>query len=102
MVYNFFRLKNTLHAVDFFQRPIPSFNIQGRDSVPSLAGGILSFLVLIILIIYALLKFVNLIDRANVNLTSFAERSVIPPDEKLNFQDAGLQFAFGVEGFHDK
>ena len=37
----------------------------------------------------------------NPSIASFTEEDAINPDDKFNFRDNGLKFAFGIEGFID-
>ena len=53
-----FTIRNTLEMVDFFKRPLPVFNIRGRDLVPSYCGAFTSLLILLVVTIYGLSKFV--------------------------------------------
>ena len=57
---------------------------------------------LVIMILYAALKFEKLMMRSNPDVSSFFERGVVSTRQKLNLSDAGMQFAFGVEGYLDK
>ena len=50
------RLQNTLDAVDIFPQRMPSFNMHGRTKIPTITGGILSFLIFTLMMIYTLTK----------------------------------------------
>ena len=95
-------IRKALDYLDLFKAPIPSFNIGGRTSVPSLIGGICSFLVMMLVLMYSALKFKQLTNRTNPNISRFLERDAIDSTTKFNLLDVGFHFAFGVEGFLDR
>ena len=68
----------------------------------SYPGGILSFAILSIILIYASMKFTKLLKRTNPNISTFLERGAIPTDEKVNLLEVGTKFAFGIEGYLDR
>ena len=59
-------------------------------------------MVMLVLSVYASLKYTELVSRSNPNITRYLERDEIKPTEKINMHNAGKHFAFGVEGFFDK
>jgi len=69
--------------------------------VPSIAGGVLSLIVLVVMLLYSSLKLTKLVKRANPNISSYVEEGAISTDEKMNLKDIGIRFAFGVEGYLD-
>ena len=93
-------LRNGFYTLDLFQRQLPGFNVRGRSTIPSLAGVICSFLIMLVTLLYAGLKFDQMISRENPQISSYIERNVIPPDEEFHFAENGF-FAFGVEGYVD-
>ena len=94
-------MDNTLDAIDCFKKPMPTFNMRGRESIPSYAGCLLSFAIACIMVVYASIKFSHLMTKHNPSIASFTEEDAINPDDKFNFRDNGLKFAFGIEGFID-
>ena len=63
---------------DLFQKPLPTFNIRGNDSVPSVAGGCMSFVAMSILLVYGLMKMQTLLLRDSPNVSSRVDRHSIP------------------------
>ena len=97
-----FRLRNTLDALDIFRKPLPTFNMRGRYTVPSICGAMVTFVIVNIALLYSTIKFVQLMSRANPLVSSFLKKGVFDVDNVLNLRDKGQRFAFGVEGFLDK
>ena len=97
-----FRLRNTLDAIDVFRKPLPTFNMRGRTSVSTICGAIVTFVIIIITLLYSTIKFVQLMSRANPLVSSFLKQGVFDSDNIANFRDKGIRFAFGIEGFLDK
>ena len=76
--------------------------MRGREAVPTICGAIVTFTIIIITILYATIKFVQLMSRANPLVSSFLKESVFDSNHQINFRDSNIRFAFGVEGFLDK
>ena len=96
------RVQLVLDKIDLFQRTIPSFNMRGRTSIASWVGSLLSLLIFCIILIYAALKMVQLLSRANPNVSSYIEQNFFDSSDVINFKEKGIRFAFGIEGFLDK
>ena len=94
-------MNKVIEGFDCFPRPLPSFNIHGNQQIPSFVGGLLSMALAMILTVYALTKLNILIARSAPIMASYIDRNAVPADEKLNFADGQLTFAFGIEGFID-
>lgn len=95
-------LNDVLEKFDFFPRALPTFNIKGRDAVPSSIGGLLSLVLTMILSIYGIAKLNTLINRSAPIVANYTDQGAVSEYERLNLLDAGLTFAFGIEGFIDK
>mmetsp|Transcript_31913 Transcript_31913/g.39629 ORF Transcript_31913/g.39629 Transcript_31913/m.39629 type:complete len:121 (-) Transcript_31913:819-1181(-) len=76
--------------------------MRGRDSVSSWPGGLLSFAILFVILIYGALKLVMLVSRANPNVSTYLEQNFFDSSERMNLKERGVRFAFGIEGFLDK
>ena len=76
--------------------------MRGRRTVPTICGAITTFVIVIVGLLYATTKFVQLMSRANPLVSSFMKSSVLDASNVLNFREKGSRFAFGVEGFLDK
>ena len=90
-----------LDRIDLFKKNIPTFNMRGRTTVASWPGGILSFSIFFIILIYATLKMLQLISRKNPNVSSYIEKNFFDSSHRVNFKEDGIRFAFGIEGFID-
>ena len=95
-------VENSLAALDFFPIPIPSFNIRGRTKVSSILGSVLSAIVLLVVLFYGAGKFRHLLERSNPTISTFIDRGAVTKHEHLNLRDAGLRFAFAIEGWNDR
>ena len=81
-----FRLRNTLDAIDIFRKPLPNFNMRGRTSVPTVCGAIVTFTIIIIVLLYSTIKFVQLMSRANPLVSSFLKQGVFDSANVANFR----------------
>ena len=91
-----------LDLIDLFKKQLPTFNMRGRSFVPSIAGGVLSFAIGFIMLMYATIKCVQMLSRANPNISSYLQTNALDSSQVVNFKDNGVRFAFGVEGYLDK
>ena len=96
------RFQNMLDVLDLFKQRLPTFNIRGRTHVPSIAGGLLSFIIFFVMLMYATLKLIQMLSRANPTVSSYLQSGVLDSTNVVNFKEKNLRFAFGVEGFLDK
>ena len=80
-----FKLDTVLEATDLYQEPLPSFNLRGRKTIPSLAGGITSLAVYLVVLVYSYLRLGRLIRRTNPEISQFREYGVRTSDEEVNF-----------------
>ena len=58
-------VSDTIRSLDFFQTPIPGFNIEGRSGMGTLLGSLISISLTIVMLLYGALKFDILVNRAN-------------------------------------
>ena len=58
-------MQNFFKKIDIFGKPLPSFNLKGETKVPTLAGGLVTFMIICVFLTYGCLKFFHLIERAN-------------------------------------
>ena len=57
--------------MDAFGQKLPSFNIKGSDNVNSIAGGVFSIALYVVVICYATLKFSHLASRHSPNISNY-------------------------------
>ena len=87
-----------LDRFDLFQVSLPSFNLAGKTGVSSLYGGFMTLALMFTLMLYALVKLVHLTSRHNPNISTFLNEDYYDTTHEVNLDDAGLRFAFGIEG----
>ena len=51
-----FRLQNSLETLDLFKQPLPQFNMRGRTMIPTITGAIMSFIIVIVMLLYSMTK----------------------------------------------
>ena len=95
-------VQSLLLKFDFFGSQLPVFNLKGASVVHTKMGGLLSFSIFVITMIYATIKLIQLFDRHNPNVTQFLERNVYDYREKLDLNEANFRIAFTVEGYLDR
>ena len=84
-----------LEEIDAFSEPIPVFNVQGKTSVKTRAGGVVTILIATTVILYAAIKLTHMITRHAPNINDYyvdAEK-----DHDANLNDYNFRIAFSVE-----
>ena len=51
-----------LKKFDVFAKPLPSFNLKGEVTVPTITGGIFTFFIIIIVMAYGTIKLIHLFE----------------------------------------
>ena len=57
--------------MDSFGQHLPSFNINGNDTVNSILGGIVTLSILMVVLMYGGLRFSHLMNKHNPNISSY-------------------------------
>ena len=96
------KFETILEATDLYQEQLPSFNLRGRKTIPSLAGALVSLLVYLIVFLYAYKNLGRLLNRSNPEISEFQEYGVLTSDETVNVEEIGFKFAFAIEGYRDQ
>ena len=92
-------MPNVLKKIDIFGEPLPGFNVKGETAIPTLTGGICTFLIIIIFISYGSLKFIHLMEKRNPQVIQVTERGVFGSDDIIDLDDIGFKFAFTIENY---
>ena len=90
-----------LHSLDIFGQELPSFNLKGNPGIKTVAGGLMTILIMVIAILYASMRLVILVNGDNPQINIFTSRNLVPNDENLNLNDINYRMAFVEEGFAD-
>ena len=59
------KLHNLLINMDVFGKSLPAFNLKGQPIVHTMTGGIITFVIVVVMLIYASIKMIQLIDHHN-------------------------------------
>ena len=96
-----FTFRRTLDNLDLFKSSLPVFNLRGHEAVSSLSGGTMTVWILMVMILYASIKFAHLLSRHNPNISSHKQQYYFDSSQVLDLKQEDLRFAFSVEGFLD-
>ena len=95
-------IANSFFAIDTFGKELPSFNIKGETHVNTIYGGIMTFIISFMAILYALLKLNVLINSVNPNISVTKVINNFGMYERINMNEIGYRLAFVIENFDDK
>ena len=95
-------IQRVIEDVDVFGRPLPSFSYKGEEVVHTRAGGVLTILIGGIIMLYALVQFLNLASNKNLNLSIFVDEHHFNKDDKYNLNESNFRIAVAIEGFRKK
>ena len=87
-------LGQILKKLDYFGAPIPSLNISGHSTVKTKTGGLLSFIIILLTLGFALLKLQNLLHGKRPSLVSNM-KDYFGKDVRftLSYEDSPIAFA---------
>ena len=58
--------------VDAFGESLPTFNVDGKEKIHTICGGVATMLISMIVLAFAALKLEHLISRYNPNMSTFS------------------------------
>ena len=76
--------------VDLFKAQVPAFQFKDSSKVSSIFGFVSTLCFFLVMILYASVKFDQLISYHNPNLAQIDKPGAMDEAEKFNFRDAGL------------
>ena len=82
--------------MDAFGWSLPTFNIKGSDRVDTIAGGIFSIVLYMVVFMYSTLKFSHLVSRQAPKI-SFYELEDAMENVALNLNERKSKFAITIE-----
>ena len=51
-------LHNVLRSFDIFGKSLPTFNLKGEGTVHTMMGGVVTFIIMVVVIVYASIKMI--------------------------------------------
>ena len=92
------RIGLALRKLDIFGEPLPTLNIEGKSHIYSIVGGFCTLVITIIVMIFAGVKFEQLITRHNPIMSSYEKD--LPLGEVMNLSERKFKIALAVEDYH--
>ena len=86
-----------LKKFDIFGRDIPSFNINGKNTIQTIPGTIVSILIGLLTLSFGILKFEHLVRRKQPFINETSSPLIKGTSQKLS--DGNLMMAFSLESF---
>ena len=84
--------------IDAFGKPLPSFNLKGKEKVNTIVGGFITLMIFLTIFSYGALKFSNLITKPNPAINSYYAENEMS-GVTVNLNERNYKFAFTVESF---
>ena len=90
-------IENYLRSNDNFAKDLPMFNINGKSTIGTVLGGVLTMLLMILTISYAASTLLEVMQPENpvVNVNDHKDYY---ENQRLNFNEADVRFAIGIYG----
>ena len=95
-------IKRALKQVDIFGRPVPTFNLYGKEKIKTISGGVVSLLIPIIVLFFACFKFIHLIHRLNPNVSQVIQRNFYSDSDIFDTKEEKWRIAFALEDYLTK
>ena len=92
---------NVLRGIDLFGEQVPSFNIKGENFVNTVVGGMLTGVIYLIVLAFAGLKMIQLVNKNNPVMSEVERKDHYGPLDQVFYNDIDFRMAFSVEGFRD-
>ena len=83
-------MPNGLKKIDLFAQPLPAFNLKGETTVPTLTGGICTFLIICLFLTYGGLKFIHLMEKHNPQIIQVTELDVFDSEDIIDLDEIGF------------
>ena len=74
-------ITNVIRRIDRFGKNVPAFNIDGKDQVSTLLGGLLSITIRMLALGYGLSTLLDLIDKQNPTINQYHKASSYGPND---------------------
>ena len=92
-----------LKNLDLFPRSLPSFNLQGKHSIRTLWGSLITVLIVLVTILFASIKLQQLLLHENPTVNSNKIKEYYLPEDKVSLTSQGdngkFNIAFAVENY---
>ena len=85
--------------LDVFAESLPTFILKGRKKVPTRLGGVTTILICIVVLMYAGLKFTQLMTKHNPVMSSYSKEDYYENDEKIDMGERNFRMAITVENY---
>ena len=82
-------IQHVFKDMDRFAKKIPAFNIQGDESVKTHFGGILTIFIMIITLLFAVDRFIDLIRKEDPSVNENSIQDFLGMEEDINFNTIG-------------
>ena len=70
--------------------------------VHTITGGLTTFLVLVVMLVYASIKVIHLLSKHNPNVVMVHEKNFFDYKDKLDLNQIDFRLAFSVENYHTR
>ena len=84
-----------------FGASLPSFNVQGELKVKTTIGALVSFSIMSLTFLFALLKFQHMSEFRNPSITTFEEEIEASKENNFSLTSGGFMIAFGMNSYID-
>ena len=85
-----------LKSMDLFSEPVPGFNIRGKASLQTSAGGLISMGIFCVILAYSAHKLQQLLKRKNPMISTNVDSDAFTKGELLNLNENEFAMAFGL------
>ena len=93
-------LPTFIKQLDMYGLPMPGFNIEGEQVMTTNTGGVVSVMIIYVTLLFAILKFVNMLNKENPTVFSYFEPDAVDVDYMFNMIDEDFMIAFSLEDYN--
>ena len=92
-------LGHVLKQIDMFGKPMPAFNIHGKDEVNTSCGGFVSLVIIFITIMFGGLKLSHLTTRKGPTINTYVQTDVFSGEDVFNTVENNFMAAFSLQEY---
>ena len=81
---------------------MPGFNLHGESTINTFPGGVITSIVFIVGLAFAVQKFLTLMEKKDVLVTSHWKFGAMEGNEMVNLNEIGFRVAFTMENYLTK
>ena len=95
------RFTNALKSASIFGVNVPSFNVNGKYKIDTFLGGVLTFLVIVVVALFGSYKMIKLVNQLNPQFSTILMENNFSLTDRLYLNENNFKIAISIVGKYD-